>query len=119
MAAARVGRRRRWESCCEVQRQGCKVEVGELAHVGGSRLPKQARKLAAETYGAHEANGEWDDDGEWHLVNDGDFDSSEDEGGGLGSGSDSDGSFGGFGELDDDGGYSSFSGAEFCLAVHL
>ena len=78
-------------------------------------MPDQARKLAAETYGAHEANGEWDDDGEWHLVNDGDFDSSEDDDGGLGSGSDSDGSFGGFGDLDEDGDYSSFSGASSCL----
>ena len=40
----------------------------------------QARVLAAEVYGAHEQGGEWDDEGEWHLVNDGDFDSSDDDG---------------------------------------
>ncbi len=39
----------------------------------------QARKLAAEVYGEHEQGGDWDDDGEWHLVNDVDFDSSDED----------------------------------------
>lgn len=39
----------------------------------------QAKKLAAEVYGEHEQGGDWDDDGEWHLVNDGDLDSSDED----------------------------------------
>ncbi len=30
-------------------------------------------------YGEHEQGGDWDDDGEWHLVNDGDLDSSDED----------------------------------------
>ncbi len=37
------------------------------------------KKLAAEVYGEHEQGGDWDDDGEWHLVNDGDLDSSDED----------------------------------------
>ena len=37
------------------------------------------RKLAAEVYGAHEQNGEWNDEGEWHVVGDEDLESSDDD----------------------------------------
>ncbi|KAK9914883.1 hypothetical protein WJX75_001872 [Coccomyxa subellipsoidea] len=43
------------------------------------RIRKRAKKLAAEVYGEHEQGGDWDDDGEWHLVNDGDLDSSDED----------------------------------------
>ena len=39
----------------------------------------QVRKLAAEVYGAHEQNGNWNDDGEWHVVGDEDLESSDDD----------------------------------------
>lgn len=39
----------------------------------------QVRKLAAEVYGAHEQNGEWNDEGEWHVVGDEDLESSDDD----------------------------------------
>ena len=39
----------------------------------------QVRKLAAEVYGAHEQNGEWNDEGEWHVVGDEDLESSGDD----------------------------------------
>lgn len=52
------------------------IVVQLLIHMGGC---VQARKLAAEVYGEHEQGGDWDDDGEWHLVNDGDFDSSDED----------------------------------------
>ena len=37
------------------------------------------RKLAAEVYGAHEQNGNWNDEGEWHVVGDEDLESSDDD----------------------------------------
>ena len=61
----------------------CKKEAG-FRRVYKGRVYAQARVLAAEVYGAHEQGGEWDDEGEWHLVNDGDFDSSDDDGLGAG-----------------------------------
>ncbi len=39
----------------------------------------QVRKLAAEVYGAHEQNGNWNDEGEWHVVGDEDLESSDDD----------------------------------------
>lgn len=50
---------------------------------GGCMLTRaalvQVRKLAAEVYGAHEQNGEWNDEGEWHVVGDEDLESSDDD----------------------------------------
>lgn len=53
----------------------------------------QVRKLAAEVYGAHEQNGEWNDEGEWHVVGDEDLESSDNDllGSDVESTSDSDG----------------------------
>ena len=50
-------------------------------------------------YGAHEQNGEWNDEGEWHVVGDEDLESSDDDllGSDIESSSDEDG------DDDDDG----------------